>query len=76
MRLRAGEHELEHDCLAEGVEDDLEPSAFLDEEAFQEICGRALTVAGDRHVQVRDSILEVIQESGGPQFGLAICDQT
>ena len=75
-RFRAAEHELEHGLAAEGVEDDLEPSALVDEETFEQICGRVLTAAGDRRAEVRDPRLEVIHEAGGRQLGLAVCDQT
>ena len=68
------EHELEDGLLAEGVGNDLEPPALLDEQTLQEVRGADRTAVGDGHAQVGDTGLEVIHEAGGRagQLGLIV----
>ena len=70
------EHEFEERLFAEGVGDDLEAPSFLDEQAFQQVRGPDRPAVGDRHPQVRDAGLEVIQEAGcgTGQLGLEVSD--
>lgn len=66
------EHELEHGFLAEGVGDDLEPPALLDEEPFEQVCRPDRPAVGDRQAQVRDAGLEVVLETGDGARQLAL----
>ena len=61
------EHKLEDRLLAEGVGDDLEAPALLDEQALQEVGGQDADrpAVRDGHAQVRDAGLEV----GGQALG-------
>ena len=72
------EHELEHGRLAEGMGDDLEPAALLDEEALEEIRGPDGAAVIDRHAQVGDAGLEVVHEArrGAGQLGLVVGEDT
>ena len=50
--------------LAEGVWDDLQAPAFLDEQALEEVRGPHRAAVGDGHAQVGDAGLEVALEAG------------
>ncbi len=62
------EHQLEHGPLAEGVGDDLQAPAFLDEQALEQIGRAGRAAVGDRQAQVGDAGLEVALEAG-PALG-------
>ena len=72
------EHQLENRLFAEGVGNDLQPPALLDEQTFQQIRRSDGAAMRDRHPQVRDASLEVVHEAGdgARQLGLVLLDQT
>ena len=63
---------LRHGLLAEGVGDDLQPPALLDEQALEEVRGPDRAAVGDRHPQMRDAGLEVVLEAGDRARQLAL----
>ena len=58
------EHELEDGLFAEGIGDDLQAPAFLDEEALQQVRRAGRPAVRDRQPQVGDAGLEVVHEAG------------
>ncbi len=71
------EHELEDGLFAEGVGNDLEAPAFLEEQALQEIGRAGRPAVGDGHPRVRDAGLEVIHKASdrARQLGFIVADQ-
>ena len=70
------EHELQDGLLAEGIGNDLEPAAFLDEQTFEKIGRTGRPAMGDGQAQMRDAGLEVVLKAGhgagiiGPVIGM------
>ncbi len=63
--------QLQDGSLAEGVGDNLEATALLDEQTLKQIRRADRAAVGDRESQVRDAGFEVVHEAGNRSVVLA-----